>query len=103
MAARRFRRHRLAMIGLVTLLIIVAIAAFLPLLVPLDPIKPSYDNLGMPPSPNHLLGGDLPGRAIFARLVYGTRVPLIPAFGPVARFVTIGPAGGLVAGSSRGR
>ncbi|MFN8624035.1 MAG: ABC transporter permease [Chloroflexota bacterium] len=102
MAARRFRRHRLAMIGLVILVTIVAIALFLPFIVPLDPIKPSYDNLGMPPSANHLLGGDLSGRDIFARVVYGTRVSLIAGFGAVVVFVTIGTAIGLLAGAFGG-
>ena len=102
MAARRFVRHRLAMIGLITLTVIILLAVFLPLIVPLDPIKPHYDNLGMPPSITYPLGGDLSGRDIFARVVYGTRVSLIAGLGAVVVFVTIGTAVGLIAGAFGG-
>jgi peptide/nickel transport system permease protein len=102
MAVRRFTRHRLAMVGLVTLTIIILIAAFAPIIFPMDPIKPDYDNLGMPPSPEHLLGGDLSGRDILARVIHGTRVSLIAGLGAVVVFVTIGTAVGLIAGAFGG-
>ncbi len=102
MAVRRFVRHRLAMVGLVTLTAIVLIAVFLPLILPLDPIKTDYDNLGMPPSAVHILGGDLSGRDVFARVVHGTRVSLIAGLGAVVVFVTIGTAVGLIAGAFGG-
>src|SRR5690348_471358 len=102
MAVRRFVRHRLAMVGFVVLTTIILIAAFLPLLIPLEPIKPDYGNLGAPPSATHILGGDLSGRDVFARVVYGTRVSLIAGLGAVVVFVTIGPAVGLIAGAFGG-
>lgn len=102
MATRRFVRHRLAMAGLITLIVIVLIAFLAPVFFPLDPIKPSYDNLGQPPGPNHLLGGDLSGRDILARVIHGTRVSLIAGFGAVIVFVTIGTAVGLIAGAFGG-
>jgi peptide/nickel transport system permease protein len=102
MAVRRFTRHRLAMVGLVTLTIIILVAAFAPIIFPMDPIKPDYDNLGMPPSPEHLLGGDLSGRDILARVIHGTRVSLIAGLGAVVVFVTIGTAVGLIAGAFGG-
>ena len=56
----------------------------------------------MPPSPAHILGGDLSGRDVFARVVYGTRVSLIAGLGAVIVFVTIGTAVGLIAGAFGG-
>lgn len=102
MAVRRFTRHRLAMVGLVTLVTIVAIAALAPILLPLDPITPDYDNLGMPPSLAHPLGGDLSGRDVLARVIYGTRISLIAGLGAVVVFVSIGTAVGLIAGALGG-
>ena len=81
LAARRFRRHRLAMLGLVMLLTVVAIAVFLPLIVPLDPILPDYNNIRQPPSAEHPLGGDISGRDVWARVVHGARVSLVAGFG----------------------
>lgn len=102
MAVRRFVRHRLAMLGSIVLTVIILIAVFLPLIIPLDPIKPDYNNLGMPPNAVHILGGDLSGRDVFARVVYGTRISLIAGLGAVVVFVTIGTAVGLIAGAFGG-
>lgn len=95
---RRFLRHRLAVIGLVTLAVIVAIAVFLPYLIPLDPIKTDYGAIRQPPGPGHILGADLSGRDIFARVVHGTRISLVVGFGAVALYMLVGTVLGLVAG-----
>jgi peptide/nickel transport system permease protein len=102
LSARRFARHRLAMVGLVLLVAVVAIAFILPLLVPLDPIATDYGNIRKPPSPDHLLGGDISGRDVWARVVHGARVSLIVGFGAMIVFVTIGTSIGLVAGAFGG-
>ena len=102
LAVGRFVHHRLAMLGFIILTTIILIATFLPLLIPLDPIKPDYDNLGMPPTAVHILGGDLAGRDVFARVVYGTRISLIAGLGAVVVFVTIGTTVGLIAGAFGG-
>jgi peptide/nickel transport system permease protein len=99
LAIGRFVRHRLAMLGLLILSVIVFVAAILPLVTPLNPLTTDYGNLGKPPSAEHLLGGDLSGRDIFARVIHGTRVSLIAGFGSVVVFVTIGTLVGLVAGA----
>ncbi len=96
--ARRFLRHRLAVIGLVTLAVIVAIAVFLPYLIPLDPIKTDYGAIRQPPGPGHILGADLSGRDIFARVVHGTRISLVVGFGAVALYMLVGTVLGLIAG-----
>jgi peptide/nickel transport system permease protein len=101
-AVRRFFRHRLAMIGLVLLTILFLLAIFLPILLPLDPTRTDYGAIRQPPGPDHILGADLSGRDIFARLVYGTRISLLVGFGAVAVYVTIGTILGLIAGFAGG-
>jgi len=97
-AFRRFLRHRLAIMGSVILLFVAGTAIFLPFLVPLDPLKTDYGNIRGAPGPGHVLGGDLSGRDVFARLIYGARVSLVVGFGAVAVYVTIGTLLGLAAG-----
>lgn len=66
-------RIGMALVGLVVLMALLA-----PLLTPYDP----HDVSGGPlerPSTSHWLGTDVPGRDIFAQLVYGARVSLLVA------------------------
>jgi len=102
LAARRFRRHRLAMVGLVMLTTVIIIAVFLPLILPLDPLATDYGNIRKPPSEGHLLGGDISGRDVWARVVHGARVSLVAGFGAMLVFVTIGTLIGLLAGTLGG-
>ena len=101
-AIRRFLRHRRAIVGLLILTSIVAIAVFLPLVVPLDPLKTDYGSIRKPPGPGHILGSDLSGRDILARVVYGTRVSLLVGFGAVALYLVVGTILGMIAGFSGG-
>jgi peptide/nickel transport system permease protein len=102
LALRRFLRHRLAIVGVVILTTIVALAVFLPLIIPLDPLKTDYGAIRQPPGPGHILGADLSGRDIFARVVHGTRISLVVGFGAVALYLVIGTTLGLIAGFSGG-
>jgi len=97
-AFRRFLKHRLAIVGSVILIFVAGTAIFLPFLVPLDPLKTDYGNIRGAPGPGHVLGGDLSGRDVFARLIFGARVSLLVGFGAVAVYVTIGTLLGLAAG-----
>lgn len=99
---RRFLQHRLAIIGLVILIVVVATAIFLPLLTQLDPKKTDYGAIRQPPGGTHILGADLSGRDVWARLVHGTRISLIVGFGAVALYVTIGTVLGIIAGFAGG-
>lgn len=101
-ALRRFLRHRLAIIGSVILTFVTVTAVVLPFLVPLDPVQTDYSNIRGAPGPGHLLGGDLSGRDVLARLIHGTRISLIVGFGAVAVYVAIGTLLGLVAGFAGG-
>ena len=101
-ALRRFLRHRLAIVGVAILAVIVATAVFLPFLTPLDPLKTDYAAIRQPPGEGHILGADLSGRDIFARVVHGTRISLVVGFGAVALYMVVGITLGLVAGFAGG-
>jgi len=101
-AVRRFLKHRLAIIGTVVLLLILIGAVILPLVVSLDPFATDYQAIRGGPSAAHLLGADLAGRDVLARVVYGTQVSLLVGFGAVTIYVIIGTLLGLFAGLAGG-
>lgn len=74
--ARRFLKHKLAVVGVVIVLIFVLMAIFADVIAPFDPYKqnlaPSYSN----PSSTHILGTDELGRDVFSRLLYAARISL---------------------------
>lgn len=77
----------------------ILVGMFAPLLLPVDPNLQSLQNRLLPPlSPGHLLGTDVLGRDVLARLVAGTRVPLIVATAAVSLSVLFGVAVGLASG-----
>ncbi len=98
-AIRRFTRHRLAVVGAVILAIVFLIAIFGPFFLP-DPYFISLSDFTLPPSGTHLLGTDLSGRDVAARVATGARTSLVVGFGAVAVYVAIGLTIGLVAGFS---
>lgn len=75
---RAAHRPVLLVAGLVLLGLVVAVAVFAPLLATHDPRAISGRALE-PPSSRHWLGTDVPGRDIFAQLVYGARASLVVA------------------------
>jgi peptide/nickel transport system permease protein len=101
-AARRFRRHRLAMIGLVVLTIMVLAVVVGPFIyrVPVDEIDFRAKLKG--PSSAHPFGTDDLGQDILARILYGGRISL--AVGVVAMLIGIcvGTTVGAVAGQFGG-
>jgi peptide/nickel transport system permease protein len=101
-AARRFRRHRLAMVGATVLTVMVLAVALGPFVyrVPIDDIDFRAKLEG--PSWAHPLGADDLGQDILARILYGGRISL--AVGVVAMLIGIlvGTAVGAVAGQLGG-
>lgn len=73
------RRSRLLDTGLILLGTLLVVAIFAPLLSPHDPSGVSGPVLE-PPSAQHWLGTDIPGRDIFSQVVFGARASLIVAF-----------------------
>jgi peptide/nickel transport system permease protein len=98
-AARRFLRHRLALIGSVLVVAIALIAIIGPYVLP-DAFFADFVTAKppAPPSSLHLLGTDTSGRDVMARVALGARTSLIVGFGAVAVYVAIGTAIGLLAG-----
>jgi peptide/nickel transport system permease protein len=99
-AARQFRRNRLAMAGLVVMLILYLVTLLTPLIAPYDPtaqgdiVMTRYQS----PSFQHLMGTDKFGRDIFSRVLYGARISLTIGFIAVGLGVLLGALVGSVAG-----
>lgn len=95
-------RSPLALTGLVLLGVLVAVAVLAPLLASYDPHAISGPALDRP-SARHWLGTDIPGRDIFAQLVFGARsslvVALFSASLAMAGAIALGVAPALVGGA----
>lgn len=102
--ARRFRRHRQAMLGLVLLGWLGLAALLAPYVAPFDPdvqddiVATRYQG----PTATHLMGTDEFGRDVLSRVVYGARISLSIGFLAVLIAITLGMAIGAVAGYAGG-
>jgi peptide/nickel transport system permease protein len=101
-AWRRFRRHRLAIVGSAFVAILILMAIFAPLVSLQDPYHVDLRARGQPPSAQHILGTDLAGRDVWARVVYGGRISLSVGLFSIAIAGLIGTILGGVAGFYRG-
>lgn len=82
---RRFKKNKTAVIGLVILVILVAIAIFVGFFLDYElATKNDVMNKLQGPSREHLLGTDVLGRDVLARILFGTRYSL--AIGLVTTF-----------------
>lgn len=100
--AKRFRRHKLAMVGLCTLMLIVLGVIFLPMIMNLDPYTTLRGKAMSAPDSQFILGTDATGRDNFARLIYGGRVSLIVGLSSTLVSIIIGVPLGLIAAYYRG-
>ncbi|MYZ48775.1 ABC transporter permease [Propylenella binzhouense] len=103
----RLARRPLALVGLAIILLAVLGAVFAPWLTAYDPNEQLFEGLTLegaplPPNAQFLLGTDLLGRDLLARILYGARTSLV--IGIVANGVAlaIGTLVGVVAGFFRG-
>jgi peptide/nickel transport system permease protein len=99
-AARHFRRNRMAMGGMIVMFVLYAVTLLAPLIAPYDPIAQGDIVLSryLGPSSEHLMGTDKFGRDIFSRVLYGARISLTIGFVAVAISVTFGTLVGALAG-----
>jgi peptide/nickel transport system permease protein len=99
-AARQFRKNRLAIAGLTVMLLLYAITLLTPLIAPYDPAAQGNIVLTryLAPSAEHLMGTDKFGRDVFSRVLYGARISLSIGFIAVGIAVTLGTTIGSIAG-----
>jgi len=104
-AARHFKRNRVALAGLAVIVVLYLAALLAPLIAPYDPIAIGdlVETGFLPPSREHWLGTDRFGRDVFSRILYGARVSLSIGFIATAISVTVGLLLGAVAGYVGGR
>jgi peptide/nickel transport system permease protein len=97
-AARRFRRHRLAMVGMVVLLALIAGVLAGPAVwrVPIDEIDFKAKLQG--PSRPHPLGTDDLGQDLLARMLYGGRISLAVGVTAMLLAISIGTIVGATSG-----
>jgi peptide/nickel transport system permease protein len=95
---RRARANVAALAALAWLALLVVAALAAPLLTPYDPLQMSPEEQFVPPSAKHLLGTDLFGRDVAARILYGGRISLGIGLVAVLFAALPGTALGLLAG-----
>jgi peptide/nickel transport system permease protein len=96
--ARRFIRHKLAVIALAVIAIFVLIAVLAPVIAPYDPYKQNLAPAYSGPSAEHLLGVDELGRDILTRLIYAAQISLFITIAVNFTSETIGVIAGAVSG-----
>ncbi|MDF2540567.1 MAG: ABC-type dipeptide/oligopeptide/nickel transport system, permease component [Herbinix sp.] len=96
-AAKRFMKHKLAVISIGFLSIIILAALLAPIIAPYDPNK-VVGGFSDGPSGKFLLGTDQVGRDVLSRLLYATRISLLVGFSATAVSTFIGVALGLFSG-----
>ena len=95
----KLKRNKTAMVGLIIVCIMIFIAVFAPLLAPYDPTAISpLEAYARPGENGHILGCDHIGRDLLSRIIYGSRVSLLVAFGGTVVAGIIGVLLGLIAG-----
>ncbi len=72
----RFRRHKMAMASMIFLAIVALLALAAPYVTQHPPEKIHSGLTRSAPSADHILGGDVAGRDVWSRVVYGGRVSL---------------------------
>jgi peptide/nickel transport system permease protein len=92
-----FFGRKLAVIGLVIIFLLILSAILAPWLAPYPPNKMDMTQVLNPPSAEHLLGTDSVGRDTLSRVIFGTRVSIVVAFGAIGASAIIGEALGLLA------
>jgi peptide/nickel transport system permease protein len=104
-AARQFRRNRLALAGLVIIVLLYLVALLAPLIAPHDPIaQHDIARTGyLSPRSGNWLGTDRFGRDVLSRIIYGSRISLSIGFIATIISITIGTLFGALAGYFGGK
>jgi ABC-type dipeptide/oligopeptide/nickel transport system permease subunit len=97
-ASRALRGDARAWIGVTVIVLLAMLALLAPLVSMHDPLRIDLVNQLQGPSMSHVLGTDIQGRDVWARLVYGARVSLTAGIVSQSIALLIGLTMGLVAG-----
>ena len=98
-----FVRYRTFTIFAILAILIILVAVLAPVITGgVDPTKGSLADAIKAPSAEHIFGTDKMGRDIFTRVIYGSRVSLLAAFGVVGLSFVIGTLLGIISGYFRG-
>lgn len=100
--ARRYARHRLAVLASVIVLVLAVVAVTASIATPYNPHKQDYGALLQPPSAAHWLGTDDLGRDSLSRVMLGSQVSLAAGLVSVGLALALGLPLGLLAGFRRG-
>ncbi len=88
---RRLKKNKVSMFGLIIVIIVLFCAIFANFIVPYDTALDQDKTARLlPPSRIHLLGTDMYGRDVFARIIHGTRYSLLIGLGAVAIGISCG-------------
>lgn len=93
-----FLMSPLTIIGLIIVFIFIFMMIFAPYIAPYKPEAWNWDQMKLPPSPEHLMGTDQNGGDIFSRIIWGSRLSLPVGFAVVFLAVIIGSSIGAIAG-----
>lgn len=100
---RRFcRRYPLGAIGAAITFVFVFAAIFAEFVAGMDPYQTNAASSLSAPGSMHMLGADVMGRDVFARIVYGARISLIVGIGSTVIGCLLGVMIGLASGYLRG-
>jgi peptide/nickel transport system permease protein len=94
----QFLHSRVGMVAAVLFLLIVLVCFVGPLVLPWSPDELDAGAIAQAPSTSHLLGTDVIGRDVFARILIGGRVNLLGAGLALLVSLVVGVPAGLVAG-----
>jgi peptide/nickel transport system permease protein len=99
-AARQFRKNKVAMIGLAVMIALYIITLLTPIIAPFDPAEQGNIVLTryLSPSWENPMGTDKFGRDVLSRVLYGARISLTIGFIAVGIGVALGTVLGAVAG-----
>lgn len=102
-AFHKFCRNKIAVFGFIVILMMVILAVFSPQIATHDPNALSLANACLAPGQKgHIFGTDELGRDLFSRIVYGSRVSMLVAFGGTMVGGIIGSFLGMIAGYNGG-
>lgn len=99
---RAARRNQAGFIAGLLLLVMIGAALLAPWIAPEDPVTMSPLDRLRGPGEGGLLGGDLFGRDVLSRVLYGARISLIVGASSVLVSAVVGTALGLIAGYAGG-